>query len=89
MADSDRPELERYRQLVKRVIGGDIPAGDDFDACRAMLRAEPSWDAAFTALCVLLEGALADPALDISTTQDLVPLLKELARGQVLVEELL
>lgn len=89
VAGDDRSEIERYRRLVTRVIDGDIPSGEDFDACRAMLRAEPSSEAAFTALCVLLEGALASPTLDIDATQDLVPLLKELARGSVLVEELL
>jgi hypothetical protein len=70
-------------------VQGDIPAGRDFDACRMILATEPSSEGAFTALCVLLEGALADPTFDIGATQDLVPLLKQLARGQLRVEELL
>jgi hypothetical protein len=81
--------LDRYRRLVQRVVGGDIPRGEDFDACRAMLASAPPADAAFTALCVLLEGALADPTFDIDATQDLVPLLRMLARGAVSAEELL
>jgi hypothetical protein len=44
---------------------------------------------ALTALAMLLEGALADPAFDIGDTQQLVPLLKELARGSVRAEDLL
>ena len=83
------PAHESYRRLVQRVVSGRIPHGADFDACRALLRAEPSGEAAFTALAMLLEGALADPTLDIGDTQVLVALLKELARGSVRVEELL
>jgi hypothetical protein len=36
-----------------------------------------------------LEGALADPALDIDEAQIVVPLLKELARGTVAVGDML
>jgi hypothetical protein len=46
-------------------------------------------EAAFTALAMLLEGALADPEFDIGDTQLLVPLLKDLGRGSVRAEELL
>jgi len=80
---------ESYRRLVQRVLAGHIPQGPDFDACRAVLCTAPSGEAAFTALSMLLEGALADPSFDIGDTQLLVPLLKELARGSVRVEELL
>jgi len=88
---SDRPSrtLESYRRLVQRVVGGGIPSGKDFDACRMILASQPSSESAFTALCVLLEGALADASFDIGATQDLVPLLRELARGRLRVEELL
>lgn len=91
MLSSDRPSppLERYRRLVQRVVEGGIPHGEDFDACRMILASEPSSGSAFTALCVLLEGALADPSFDIGATQTLVPLLKELAQGRVRTEELL
>ena len=80
---------ESYRRLVQRVLTGHIPRGADFDACRAVLCTGTSGEAAFTALSMLLEGALADPSFDIGDTQLLVPLLKELARGSVRVEELL
>jgi hypothetical protein len=80
---------ESYRSLVQHVLAGRIPRGADFDACRAVLRTGLSGEAAFTALSMLLEGALADPSFDIADTQLLVPLLKELARGSVRVEELL
>ena len=49
----------------------------------------PGRPAGFTAIVILLEGALADASFDIGDTQLLVPLLKELARGSVRVEELL
>ena len=80
---------ESYRRLVQRVLAGHIPQGPDFDACRAVLCTAPSGEAAFTALSMLLEGALADPSFDIGDTQLLVPLLKELARGSVRAEDLL
>ena len=80
---------ESYRRLVQRVLTGHIPRGVDFDACRAVLRASPLGEEAFTAMAMLLEGALADPSFDIGDTQLLVPLLKELGRGSVRVEELL
>jgi len=78
-----------YRRLVQRVLAGGIPHGTDFDACRAVLRSQDNYDDAFQALCLLLEGALADPELGIDDTQTLVPLLRDLARGNVAVGELL
>jgi hypothetical protein len=71
------------------VVSGGIPQGDAFDACRAVLRAAPSPETRFHALCTLLEGALADPGLSIGETQLLVPLLKELARGGIAPEDVL
>jgi hypothetical protein len=81
--------IEAYRRLVQRVLEGSIPRGDDFDACRAVLRGGPGGEPAFHALCMLLEGALAEPTLPIDDTQQLVALLKGLAAGTVGVEELL
>ena len=77
------------RRLVQRLLDGDIPRGIDFDACRAVVRGEASGEAANKALCMLLEGALADSTLDIDDVQTLVPLIKELARGTVTPEQLL
>ena len=81
--------IEAYRRLVQRVLEGGIPEGSDFDACRAVLKTRPDGDMAFQELCMLLEGALAEPDLAIDDTQDLVPLLKALAAGTLGVEELL
>jgi hypothetical protein len=77
------------RLLVQRLLDGNIPRGVDFDACRAVVRGEPDTEAAHTALCMLLEGGLADSTLDIDAVQTLVPLIKELARGTVTPEQLL
>ena len=88
-SDPSPPAHERYRRLVERVVTGHIPKGPDFDACRAVLCTGLSGEVAFTALSMLLEGALADPSFDIGDTQLLVPLLKELAHGSVRAEELL
>lgn len=81
--------LEAYHELVQRLMVGEIPRGREFDACRAVLYSEPSGDSATTALCMLLEGALADASMKIDDTQILVPLLKQLARRTVTPEEVL
>ena len=80
--------VEAYRRLVQRLIQGGIPHGREFDACRAVLSSRASGDTAMHALCMLLEGALADPMLDIDDTQTIVPLLKHLARGTVSATEM-
>ena len=85
----DEPELNAYRELVHRLLEGPLPAGETFDACRAVLRVRPAGEEAFPALCMLLEGALGDARLGIDETQLVVPLLKNLARGTVQPEELL
>ncbi len=89
MASGDEPDLERYRDLVQRLFAAGVPAGEVFDAARAVVRSEPDSQTAFKAMCMLLEGALADPAMDIEDTQVLVPLLKNLARGTFAVGDLL
>ena len=78
-----------HRRLVQRVLTGDIPQGAEFDACRAVLGSECDDQIAFHALSTLLEGALADPEYGIDDTQQLVPLLKALARGDVTARDLL
>jgi len=80
---------EMRRCLVQRVLAGDIPQGGEFDACRAILTSECDDQTAFQALSSLLEGALADPSYGIDDTQELVPLLKGLARGDVDLKDLL
>ena len=77
------------RRLVQRIVDGDIPNGRDFDACRAVLRSDCDDPTAFHALCTLLEGALADSSFGIDATQELVPLLKALAHGEVRAKDLL
>ena len=67
----------------------DLPRGEQFDACRAVLTNGGGEDTNFQALCLLLEGALADPSLAIDDTQVVVRLLKELANGTLLPEEVM
>jgi len=76
-------------RLVRRLLSGEGPHGTEFDACRAVIRSAPSSEPAFQALVILLEGALADPSLDIDDTQVLVPLIKDLAAGRQRPEDLL
>ena len=77
-----------YRRLVALLLDGEIPTGPDFDVCREVVKREPHGNASFQALCMLLEGALADARLDIEETQVVVRLLKALARSEMRVEEL-
>ena len=82
-------DLATRRALVRRLVEGSTPHGETFEACRAVLLGEPASDMAYHALCMLLEGALADASLPIRDTQVVVPLLKDLANGSVAVGELL
>lgn len=80
---------EAFKALVKGVLEGPVPVGVEFDAARTILSEDPSHPSSFNALCVLLEGALADPTFPVEETQALVPLLKALARGTLGVRDLL
>ena len=53
-----------------------------------MLRTDCGDDEAFAALFTLLRGALADPFFGIDETQQVVTILKALARGNIVVKEL-
>ncbi len=59
----------------------------EFDACRAMVLSAPATEDGFRALCMLLEGMLANPELGIDETAAVVRLLKALARKEVLPED--
>jgi hypothetical protein len=80
---------DEHRRLVQRILAGGIPTGKDFDACRAILSSEVEDEAAFSALFMLLQGALADPFFGIDDTQEVVPILKGLARGELTARDLL
>lgn len=82
-------DLEEFRELVDRVVHGSDPAGRDFDVCRELLRREPHGEAAFQALCMLLEGALTRPDLPVHDAGTTVGVLRALAEKRVEPRELL
>ena len=86
MSEEDR--VMSYRRLAARVLAGGRPEGRTFEVCREVIRSEPHSEAAFQAMAMLLEGALADPELPVDDTQLVVPMLKELARGTLRVGDL-
>lgn len=86
--EDDGPDLA-YRVVVRRLIDGDLPRGQQYEACRAVLRNGQSSEMTFGALCMLLEGALADPALAIDDTQVVVAVLKGLAQGTIFPDEVM
>ena len=89
MSDHDEgPGLFDFRELAQKVLEEGPPTGEEFDVCRAVVRDDSGSDAAFQAMCMLLEGALAEPTLSSEDTQVLVPLLKNLAMGLVRVGDL-
>jgi hypothetical protein len=88
MTEDFRNAIGEHRRLVQRILAGGIPEGKDFDACRAILQTDCGDDQAFAALFTLLQGARADPFFGIDETQQVVPILKSLARGEVGVREL-
>jgi hypothetical protein len=89
MTEDLRNTIHSHRLLVQRILAGGIPEGRDFDACRAVLSADCHGEEAFEALMYLLQGALADPFFGINETQQLVPILKALSRGEIGVPELM
>jgi hypothetical protein len=91
MADEVLPEgpPDAYKALVAAILEGPIPVGPEFDAAREIVRAKPESAVSFQAMCILLEGALGDASYPSDDTQVLVPLLKELARGTIAVQDLL
>jgi hypothetical protein len=88
MTEDLRNAIQNHRRLVQRILAGGIPEGKDFDSCRAVLRADCNDEEAFDALFYLLQGALADPFLGIDETQQVVPILKALSRGEIGVKEI-
>lgn len=88
MTDDHRNATDEQRRLVQRILAGGIPKGKDFDACRAVLQSDCSDEEAFAALFTLLQGALADPFFGIDETQQVVPILKALTRGNTVAKEL-
>jgi hypothetical protein len=89
-AEPATPErIDAFRTLVARLLIGGRPTGRDFDACRAILRSPCGNEERYHALCMLLEGALADPALSIDDTRTVVRLLQQLARLEVRPEQVL
>jgi len=88
MTEDIRNAVHEHRRLVQRILAGGIPEGKDFAACRAVLQTDCDDETAFAALFTLLQGALADPFYSIDETQQVVPILKALARGDIGVREL-
>jgi hypothetical protein len=88
MTDDHRHATDEQRRLVQRILAGGIPKGKDFDAYRAVLHTDSDDDTAFAALFTLLQGALADPFFGIDETQQVVPILKALVRGDIDVRAL-
>jgi len=88
MTDDHRNAIDEQRRLVQRILAGGIPKGKDFDACRAVLQTACDDEVAFSALFTMLQGALADPFFGIDETQQVVPILRALARGDISVREL-
>jgi len=88
-AEATPEQVQAFRAVVRRVVEGERASGGEVEACRAVLGGEANSSLVFQALCMLLEGALADPTLPIDDTRLVVTLLKQLARGGVTPEQVL
>ncbi len=89
MAEDNPQPLTEHRRLVQRVVSGRIPAAREFDDCRKVLASSCDEQAAFSALFTLLRGAAADPFFSIDDTQQVVSVLKAMARGELSAGDLL
>ena len=76
-------DLQRWRELLRRLQAGPAPRGAEFDLCRRVLAAAPATPDAREAARVLLEGAMADAATPIADAQEVMRLLRSLSRGAV------
>lgn len=83
-----RPD-EDQRRLVQRIVSGGIPSGKEFEVCREMVDAGGDEATTFNALFTLLQGALADPFFPIGETEQVVPIIRSLARGEIKARDLL
>ena len=88
MTENLRNATDEHRRLVQRILAGGIPKGKEFDACREVLQTDCDEDEAFAALCLLLQGAVADPFFDLRETRQVVMILKGLSRDEVGIKEL-
>ena len=89
VAGATPDQLPAFRALVGRILAGEVAVASETEACRAVLSSGAEPPLAFQALCMLLEGALADPTLSVDDTHLVVGLLKGLARGAVTPEQVL
>ncbi|MBZ5588453.1 MAG: hypothetical protein LAO05_07810 [Acidobacteriia bacterium] len=84
-----REEIERWRGVLTRLRRGPAPRGEEYDLCREVLAAAPATMHGRQAARRLLEGAMADAGISIADAQDVMGLLKAVARGDVDLEHLL
>ena len=77
------------RRLVQQLVEGSIPAGDEFDDCRMVLRSSSDESSRFEAIFTLLRGAMADPFIGIGETRVAAKLLRALARGEIRAADLM
>lgn len=89
MSKHDQPPILEQRRLVQRILSGGIPNGNEMDECREILASRHDEQSTFKALFTLLRGALADPFFSIEESEQVVPVLKALARGDVTAGDLL
>ncbi len=89
MTQATPQTIDEQRRLVQRILGGGIPSGREFDECRAALAAQSDTKTCFNALFTLLQGALADPFFPIDETERVVPIIRDLARGEIEAKDLL
>ncbi|HUK11806.1 MAG TPA: hypothetical protein VLW17_00775 [Thermoanaerobaculaceae bacterium] len=76
-------DLQRWRELLRRLQAGPAPRGAEFDLCRRVLAAAPAAPEAREAARLLLEAAMADAATPIADAQEVMRLLRAVSRGAV------
>ena len=82
-------ELQRWREVLRRLQRGPSPRGDRFDLCRRVLGLASGTPEAQEAARLLLEGAMADASTEIADAQDVMRILKAIGRDEVDLAELL
>lgn len=89
MTEHTPQTADDQRRLVQRIVSGGIPSAQEFEVCREIVGAGGDESTTFNALFTLLQGALADPFFPIEETEQVVPIIRGLARGEIKARDLL
>jgi len=82
-------QLQRWRELMRRLRQGPGPHGELPDLCRRVLNGVPVGPERARAARHLLESGMAEAATDIADAQEIMRILKAVDHAEITIEQLL